>query len=351
MIDNPFGVKYYDLGFFVAYKIALTAGEISLSSMSFPNKKPCLGIIVPCFNEQAMLPHTLNILFHTLTELILKQKINEDSFIYCVDDGSADQTWAVITEWHERHSSIKGLKLSRNFGHQNAVLAGMLSVKNKVDCAITIDADLQDDIAVLETMVDHFHAGDDIVSGVRRARSKDSFFKRMSALAFYKTMKISGAEIIPNHADFRLLSKRVLNKLGQYQERNLFLRGIFPLMGYRNSMVYYDRNDRLFGSTKYPLNKMLALAWDAITSFSHKPLDFILLFGTVSFLLSLLMIVWVIFAKFLSHSVPGWASIMIPLCFMGGVQLLSIGILGEYIAKIYLEVKRRPRFIKEQELL
>lgn len=314
------------------------------------HKSSCLAIIVPCLNEQAMLPHTLNILTDSLTQLITKAKISSDSYIYCVDDGSTDETWKVITEWHNRTNSIKGLKLSRNFGHQNAVLAGMLSIKNKVDCAITIDADLQDDVSVIETMIDHFHAGNDIVSGVRRTRTKDSFFKRMSALTFYKTMKVSGTEIIQNHADFRLLSKRVLNQLSQYKERNLFLRGIFPLLGYRSSMVYYDRNPRLYGTTKYPLKKMLALAWDAITSFSHKPLDFILLFGVASFILSILMIIFVIIAKFRSHSVPGWASIMIPLCFMGGVQLLSIGILGEYIAKIYLEVKRRPRYIKEEEL-
>ena len=312
--------------------------------------KPCLAIIVPCLNEQAMLTHTLSVLTDCIMQLINKDKINTNSFIYCVDDGSIDQTWAVIAEWHHKNPCIKGLKLSRNFGHQNAVLAGMLNIKNTVDCAITIDADLQDDVSVIETMIDHFHAGSDIVSGVRRARTTDGFFKRMSALLFYRTMQVSGANIIPNHADFRLLSKRALNQLSQFKERNLFLRGILPLLGYRNSIVYYDRNHRLYGTTKYPLKKMLALAFDALTSFSHKPLDFILLFGVVSFILSILMIVWVIIAKLLSHAVPGWASIMIPLCFMGGVQLLSIGILGEYIAKIYLEVKRRPRYIKEQEL-
>lgn len=315
-----------------------------------PSQLPRLAIVIPCYNEEAVLPHTLQILFNCLFDLIKKGKIAHDSFLYCVDDGSKDQSWQIITDWHQQSDSVKGLKLSRNVGHQNALFAGLMSVKTKVDCAITIDADLQDDVAAIESMIDFFQAGSDIVYGVRQQRDQDSFFKRMTAALFYKIMRQSGANIMPNHADFRLLSKRTLIKLSHFKERNLFLRGIFPLIGYSASYVYYDRRSRLHGETKYTLTKMVALAWDGLISFSHIPLNFILLFGVISFILSLCMMVWVVTAKILAHTVPGWSSIMIPLCFMGGVQLLSIGILGEYIAKVYLEVKRRPRFIKDVEL-
>lgn len=311
---------------------------------------PRLAIVVPCYNEQSVLPHTLEELFHYLLELIDRQKIAADSFIYCVDDGSHDQTWKILSEWHQKHKQIKGLKLSRNAGHQNALLAGLMHVKNKVDCAISIDADLQDEVAAIEAMVDQFARGSDIVYGIRQSRQKDSFFKRFTAITFYKLMKTSGADLRFNHADFRLLSQRALVTLSKYKERNLFLRGIFPLMGYSVSEVHYDRKARQAGDSKYPFRKMLALAWDGITSFSHLPLSLILFFGVASFLLSLVLVFFALISKITSHVVPGWTSIMIPLCFMGGVQLLSIGIIGEYIAKIYFEVKRRPRYIKDMEL-
>lgn len=312
---------------------------------------PRLAIVIPCFNEQSVLPNTLEKLLAITQDLIGKNQITSDSFLYCVDDGSYDETWSIIADAHLHNPMVKGLRLSRNVGHQNALLAGLLSIKKKVDCTISIDADLQDDISVIKNMIEHYQKGSDIVYGVRKSRQKDTLFKRLTAIIFYKVMQRSGANILFNHADFRLLSSRTLDQLNQFKERNLFLRGIFPLIGFRSSQVYYDRTNRLLGESKYTIRKMVSLAWDGITSFSHAPLNFILTFGVISFISSLVLAAWALSAKLFSHAVPGWASIMIPLCFMGGVQLLSIGILGEYIAKIYLEVKRRPRYIKDTELL
>ena len=319
-------------------------------SESNSSQLPRLAIIIPCYNEQEVLPDTLDKLLTLLNSLCEKRKIALDSFLYCVDDGSHDLTWSIIADWHSRFSQIKGLKLSRNTGHQNALYAGLMSVKNKLDCVVTIDADLQDDPTAIETMVEHFQNGSDLVYGIRRSRDKDSLFKKFTAVLFYKFIKKLGADIVVNHADFRLLSNRTLLGLSQFKERNLFLRGIFPLIGYRSSHVYYDRAPRQFGKSKYSLRKMIALAWEGTTSFSHAPLDFILVLGIASFILSLGVMAWAIIAQFLHLTVPGWTSVMIPLCFMGGIQLLSVGILGEYIAKVYMEVKRRPRFIKDREL-
>ena len=312
---------------------------------------PRLAIVIPCYNESAVLTHTLNTLHNYLRHLIDTNKIAADSFLYCVDDGSDDDTWQIISHWHKQFSQqIKGLKLAKNVGHQNALLAGLLGVKNKMDCVISIDADLQDDVTAIDAMLDQFKLGYDIVCGIRKSRNKDTLFKRLSALAFYQIMKKSGSDILLNHADFRLLSHRVVLTLSKFKERNLFLRGIIPLMGYRVSQIFYDRVNRVAGESKYTLRKMLSLAWDGITSFSHIPLSLILIFGVMSFLLSILMMLWVVFAKFFATTVPGWASIMIPICLMGGVQLLSVGVIGEYVAKIYIEVKKRPRFIKDMEL-
>ena len=312
---------------------------------------PRLSIIIPCYNEQHVLPDSLNKLSIFLLELINKKQIQADSFLYCVDDGSQDDTWQIILDRHGADPHIKGLRLGRNAGHQNALLAGLTALKDQVDCVVTIDADLQDDINAIKQMLDHFKQGCDIVYGIRQSREKDTFFKRVTALAFYKLMKRSGSDIVFNHADFRLLSRRTLEQLNQFQERNIFLRGIVTLIGFKTSTVYYDRADRLFGETKYTLRKMIKLAWDGMISFSHVPLDFILISGIVSFVLSVGLAGFVIFAKIFCHTIPGWASIMVPLCFIGGIQLLSIGIIGEYLAKIYLEVKRRPRYIKDTELL
>jgi glycosyltransferase involved in cell wall biosynthesis len=314
------------------------------------NALPCLAIVIPCYNEQAVLPETLNKLLPILNELINKNKITPDSFLYCVDDRSTDETWEIIHRAHCVNPTIKGLRLSKNVGHQNALLAGLLNIKKLVACAITIDADLQDDIHCIETMIDHYTAGSDIVYGIRQSRHTDTWFKRLTAVWFYKIMKQAGSELVSNHADFRLLSQRSIEQLSRFKERNLFLRGIVTLIGFRASSVYYDRTNRLHGKTKYSLRKMIALAWNGVIAFSHMPLHFILLSGIASFTFSIGMSVWVVFAKLFAHTVPGWSSLMIPLCFMGGIQLLSIGILGEYLAKIYLEVKRRPRFIKDTEL-
>lgn len=311
---------------------------------------PRLAVIIPCYNEQSVLPDSLNKLLTLLNELISKKQIRADSFLYCVDDGSTDTTWEIILNRHNVDPYIKGLRLGKNAGHQNALLAGLLNIKDKVDCAITIDADLQDDINVIKNMLDHFKQGSDIVYGVRQSREKDTFFKRYTALAFYTLMKRSGSEIIFNHAEFRLLSHKALQQLSQFEEHNIFLRGIITLIGFKTSEVYYDRGPRLLGETKYSLRKMIRLAWDGMISFSHVPLNFILIVGIISFILSLGLMGFVIIAKIFAHTVPGWASIMVPLCFIGGIQLLSIGIIGEYLAKIYLEVKRRPRFIKDMEL-
>jgi glycosyltransferase involved in cell wall biosynthesis len=312
---------------------------------------PRLAIVIPCYNEQEVLPIVFEKLLPYLSTLIKKNKIASDSFLYCVDDGSNDRTWELISQWHKQSHHLKGLKLTRNTGHQNAILAGLTRVRKICDCAITIDADLQDDIEAIEKMLDAFAQGNDIVYGVRQSRTKDSFFKRITASLFYKIMKKSGADVMSNHGDFRLLSSRALATLTKFKERNLFLRGIFPLMGYQVAYVYYDRNCRVAGESKYTLRKMFGLAWEGITSFSHIPLNLIFILGVTSFFMSLILIGMVLSAKIFSHTVPGWASIMIPICFMGGVQLLSIGIIGEYIAKVYLEVKARPRYIKDMELM
>ncbi len=311
---------------------------------------PRLAIIVPCYNEELILPDSLNQLLMLLYSLIGKKQISEESFLYCVDDGSQDRTWEIILNKHQADEKVKGLRLSRNAGHQNALLAGLLNIQNNVDCAITIDADLQDDINAIPTMLDHFKEGSDIVYGVRQSRKTDSFLKRFTALTFYKLMRYSGSNIVFNHADFRLLSQKIIKELNNFKESNVFLRGIFSLMGFKSSQVHYDRNIRALGTTKYSLRKMISLAWEGLISFSQAPLEFILISGVISFITSIGMAVWVLSAKFFSHTTPGWASIMVPLCFIGGVQLLSIGIIGEYLAKIYLEVKQRPRYIKDTEL-
>lgn len=311
---------------------------------------PRLAIVIPCYNEAATLPATLAQLSDCLDQWRREHLIATDSYLYCVDDGSHDDTWAIIHHHHERCPWIKGLKLTRNAGHQNALLAGLLHIKRAMDCVITIDADLQDDINAIPLMLAHYQNGMDIVYGVRVKRTKDNLFKRLTAHLFYRIMRKSGANIIHNHADFRLMSQRVVISLSRFRERHLFLRGIVPWMGYRSAEVYYERRARQFGHTQYTLTKMLRLAWDGITSFSHLPLNLIMGMGVFSFIASLAMTLWAIAAKYAGNTIPGWTSIMIPLCFMGGVQLLSIGVIGEYVAKVYFEVKNRPRFIKEAEL-
>ena len=303
-----------------------------------------LSIVVPCYNEEEMLPITFESLRNKLSELIEKGKISPESFVLCVDDGSKDKTWELIDNANKQHKEIKGLKLAGNVGHQFALTAGLIFAKDISDITISIDADLQDDIDVFEEMIDKFHDGCDIVYGVRNKRKTDSIFKRVTAQGFYRVMNFFGAKTIYNHADFRLMSKRAVEQFSKYSEENLFLRGIVPLIGYKTDCVYYDRKVRVAGKSKYPLRKMLALAIEGITSFSVKPIRYIVLLGIISVILSLAAFVYALVSYFLKTVEPGWTSLIVSIWFLGGVQLISIGLIGEYIGKIYMEVKRRPRY-------
>ena len=310
--------------------------------------KPCtLAFVVPCYNEEEVLPQTKTELLELRSRLIQKGLIDEESFICFVDDGSKDRTWELIEEY-SADPSIKGLKLSRNCGHQNALLAGLFYAEGLADAAVSLDADLQDDISVVEQMCEKFHDGCEIVYGVRKRRDTDTTFKRVSAEGIYKLMELMGVDIVYNHADFRLMSKRALSWLKEFGEVNLFLRGIIPLLGLKSDIVYYDRKERFAGESKYPLKKMLAFAWDGITSFSVVPLRFITILGGVVLVLSLVLSIWALVAKLSGNAVSGWTSMMLIVLFLGGVQMLSIGIIGEYIGKIYKETKRRPRFFVEK---
>ena len=303
-----------------------------------------LSIVVPCYNEEEMLPITFESLRNKLAELIEKGKISPESFLLFIDDGSKDKTWELIDNENKVHKEVRGLKLAGNVGHQFALTAGLIFAKDICDIAISIDADLQDDIDVFEEMVDKYHEGNDIVYGVRNKRKTDSIFKRVTAQGFYRVMNFFGAKTIYNHADFRLMSKRALEQFSKYSEENLYLRGIVPLIGYKTECVYYDRKVRVAGKSKYPLRKMIALAVEGITSFSVKPIRYIVLLGFISVLLSLAAFVYALVSYFLKEVEPGWTSLIVSIWFLGGVQLISIGLIGEYIGKIYMEVKRRPRY-------
>lgn len=308
-----------------------------------------LSIIVPCHNEQQVLPETNRRLLELLEHLQEQQLIDEDSQVYFIDDGSRDDTWLLIERLAAGDPRVHGIKLSRNQGHQLALLAGLLTVAG--DALVSIDADLQDDIAVIETMVREHLAGAEVVYGVRDSRATDTRFKRGSALLYYRIMQLMGVDLVHNHADFRLMGRRALDALKQFPEVNLFLRGIVPLIGYRSVTVKYDRVPRFAGTTKYPLRRMLSFALEGITSFTIVPLRVITLFGVLVSLASFFAILYIVYgALILKAVIPGWASTVIPIYFIGGIQLLSIGILGEYIAKIYLETKGRPRYIIEKNL-
>lgn len=309
-----------------------------------------LAIVVPCYNEEEMLPISSEALRNKLNELVEKGLISDDSFVLFVDDGSKDATWELIEKEHNEHKQIMGLKLAGNVGHQFALTAGLLNVRDICDISISIDADLQDDIDVFEDMVNSYHAGNDIVYGVRKKRKTDTFFKRFTAQSFYKLMNFCGAKTVYNHADFRLMSQRALNHFANYEEVNLYIRGIVPLIGYKTDSVYYDRKERIAGESKYPLKKMLALAIEGITSFSVKPIRFIVILGIISVFLSLLAFVYAMLSYFFGTVQPGWTSLIVSIWFLGGVQLISIGLIGEYIGKIYMEVKHRPRFNVEKFL-
>ena len=311
---------------------------------------PVASIIVPCFNEDAVLADTAEQLTTVLSELIVNNKLDQTSFIYFVDDGSKDNTWHLIEEMHSKNPMVKGLKLAHNAGHQSALLAGMLALKDKVDCIISVDADLQDDISTIEPMLDEYLKGCDVVFGVRKNRDTDTFFKKASANVFYKLMTTMGVDIVDNHADYRLLSRKALNALSEFKERNLFLRGIVPQLGFKTSTIYYNRLIRKAGVSKYNIRRMLSFAFDGITSFSIVPLRMITALGFIVSLFSLATSLWVLAAFLFGLTVPGWTSTVLPIYFIGGVQLLSIGLIGEYIGKIYNEVKARPRYIIEEEL-
>jgi glycosyltransferase involved in cell wall biosynthesis len=312
------------------------------------NSAATLAIIVPCYNEQEIFPEASKTLLDLLHELIHKNKISPQSFVCFVNDGSRDKTWELISDACDKNPiHVKGIKLSTNFGHQNALMAGMMTMKSSSDCMITIDADLQDDVSVIEKMVDKHREGFKIVYGVRNKRDTDTFFKRFTAKAFYRLMQRMKVKTVYNHADFRLLDKVVAEQLALYGEVNLFLRGIFPTIGYPSSEVLYDRKERTAGESKYPLRKMLNFAWDGITSFSVYPLRLIFLLGVFIFFISMILVVLAIVPVFLGKVVQGWASTVIPIFVFAGLQMISIGLIGEYIGKIYKEVKARPRFIIE----
>lgn len=308
-----------------------------------------LGIVVPCYNEEEVLPETSRRLVELLDRMTSLGLVSQDSGIYFVDDGSKDKTWAIIEDIAAKDSRIHGIKLSRNRGHQNALLAGLFGAEG--DALVSVDADLQDDISVIEEMVRKHRDGVEIVLGVRKGRDTDTAFKRGTAELYYRLLNAMGVDIVFNHADFRLMGRRALDCLGGYSEVNLFLRGIIPLIGFPTDTVYYDRSERFAGESKYPLKKMLALAVDGITSFSIMPLRMISALGLLVCAFSVVMILWVIYGKLvMDAALPGWASSVIPIYFLGGVQLLSIGVLGEYVAKIYLETKRRPRYFIEKSI-
>ena len=309
-----------------------------------------LYIVIPCYNEEAVLTSTAPMFLNKLEGLINSGKISDNSRILFVNDGSRDKTLEILNNLclSDRHYSA--ISLSRNTGHQNALLAGLMTAKAYADVTISIDCDGQDDINAIDKMLDEYLSGVSIVYGVRASRKTDTFFKRTTALGFYKLMNGLGAESIYNHADFRLMDKKALDGLAEFKEVNLFLRGLVPLIGYRSSIVYYDRTERVAGKTHYPLKKMLSFAIDGITSLSVKPIKLISSLGLIVFILSLLMLLWSLIMHFIGHTIIGWSSIVCIVLFLGGVQLLSIGVIGEYIGKIYSEVKNRPRYIIEKKI-
>lgn len=307
-------------------------------------------LVVPCYNEEAVLPETVSRLTEKMKTLIAAGYADENSRFLLVDDGSKDKTWELICRFCEENPLCAGLKLAHNRGHQNALLAGLMAAKEKADCAISLDADLQDDIDALDGFLAKFEEGCDVVYGVRNKRDTDSFFKRSTARGFYKVMKMLGVDVVYDHADYRLMSRRALEALGDYKEVNLFLRGIVPLIGYRSDYVYYDRHERFAGESKYPLKKMISFALDGITSFSVKPLKLISNLGILISILSVLGLLYALISYFVGVTVAGWTAIVCSIWLLGGIQLLCIGVLGGYIGKIYSEVKARPRFRVETYL-
>lgn len=315
------------------------------------NENNTLYIVVPCYKEQEVLPETSRRLKEKVLALRTQGKISDKSRIMFVNDGSSDDTWPIICRLHEQEPELfSGVNLSRNRGHQNALLAGLMTAVNFADMVISMDADLQDDINAVDAMVDHYHEGYEVVYGVRSKRDTDTFFKRFTAEGFYKVMKALGVDIVFNHADYRLMSRRAVEGLAQFKEVNLFLRGIVPQIGYKWTTVTYERAERFAGESKYPLKKMLAFAADGITSFSVKPIRLVLTIGIVVFMVSIVMMIYALISKLMGHTSAGWTSLMGSIWMIGGIQLLSLGVIGEYVGKIYKESKHRPRYIIESVL-
>lgn len=305
---------------------------------------PVLYVVIPCYNEEEVLRETNKRLNKKISNMVEAEIISEDSRIMYVDDGSKDKTWDIINELYAIDKYSTGIQLSKNRGHQNALLAGLFEAKEYADIMISMDADLQDDIEVMDEFIKEYKSGSDIVYGVRKSRKKDTVFKRTTAIMFYKLMKTLGVDMVYNHADYRLMSKRAIETLEEYKEVNLFLRGIVPLIGFKTSQVEYERGERFAGESKYPLNKMIQFAIDGITSFSVKPIRIITVSGIIISLVSLIMIIYSVIGHFLGYTITGWTTLVVALYFLGGFQIFSIGIVGEYIGKIYMEVKQRPRY-------
>ena len=314
-------------------------------------KKDILYIVIPCYNEEEVLKQTTKELNKKMKHLISNNVISKESKVLYVNDGSKDKTWNIVKRECAKNNIFTGISLSKNKGHQNALIAGLLTANKYADIIISMDADLQDDIDAIDEMIKKYNEGNEIVYGVRSSRKKDSIFKRITAEGFYKFMKFMGVDIIFNHADYRLTSKKIIDNLKDYKEVNLFLRGIFPLIGYKTDVVYYERKKRIAGKTKYPLKKMLNFAWDGITSFSIKPIRMILVLGIIIFIISLFVTLYCLIVKLLGYTVAGWTFLACSLWLLGGIQMLSLGIIGEYIGKIYSETKSRPRYIIEENLL
>ena len=310
-----------------------------------------LYLVIPCYNEEEVIEETTKRLEKKYEKLIKDGIISKESKIMYVNDGSKDKTWELIEKISKKHKYFTGICLSTNRGHQNALVAGLLTAKQYADVVISMDADLQDDINAIDEMLEKYYNGCDIVYGVRSNRKKDTWFKKTTAQGFYKFMKKMGADIVYNHADYRLTSKKILDNFEDFKEVNLFLRGIFPLIGYKTDIVYYERKERFAGVSKYPLKKMLNFAWDGITSFSVKPIRLLLNFGITLFIISILITIYCVISKIIGNTVPGWTFLACSIWIMGGIQMISLGIIGEYIGKIYSETKRRPRYIISRNLI
>lgn len=312
---------------------------------------PTVYFVIPCYNEEEVLPETIKRLNDKLRSLIDDGKATEDSRMLFVDDGSKDKTWSIISAYSEENKFVGGIKLAHNRGHQNALLSGLMTAKDNCDCAISLDADLQDDINVIDQFIDKYLEGCEIVYGVRNSRKKDTVFKRTTAQGYYKFMKMLGVDIVYNHADYRLMGNKALDALSEYKEVNLFLRGIVPLIGYRCDYVFYERNERFAGESKYPLKKMIKFAIDGITSFSVKPLKIISNIGFIICFLSIIGFIYALISFFTGNAQAGWTSTMCSIWFLGGLQLVCIGIVGTYVGKIYSEVKQRPRYKIEEKII